>query len=289
MKRIFFSSLLWAITCFIFSQSLIIRGDDIGATHASNVGVIRSYTNGIMRSAELMVVTPWLPEAVKMILQHPKMDVGIHIALTSEWENMKWRPLTQATTLTDENGYFLPCTFPNPDYPGLSIKERISCIDMKELEAELRAQIELGKKLIPYVSHLSGHMMWAALNPEFGELIDRLSIEYELPFIDSMNERVKQLKLNYLSIPWGISATDRKKFFIEALQKLEEGKIYHFIEHPAVGSEEMEAIGHIGYENVSEDRQAVLDLYTDTEIIQLLKEKNIQLLSYKHIIDNNLK
>ncbi|MHC4171044.1 MAG: ChbG/HpnK family deacetylase, partial [Planctomycetota bacterium] len=35
--------------------NLIIRGDDIGSSHAANVACIRSYTEGIMTSVEVMV------------------------------------------------------------------------------------------------------------------------------------------------------------------------------------------------------------------------------------------
>ncbi len=62
---------------------LLVRADDIGMTHAANLGVIGSYENGLVRSAELMVVTPWLPEAVAMLAETPGLDVGVHIAFTS--------------------------------------------------------------------------------------------------------------------------------------------------------------------------------------------------------------
>jgi len=94
------------------SISLIVRGDDIGSCHAANVACIRSYKEGIMTSVELMVPCSWFPEAVKMLNENPGLDVGIHLVLTSEWENYKWRPLTHAPSLTDADGYFYPRVFP---------------------------------------------------------------------------------------------------------------------------------------------------------------------------------
>lgn len=55
------------------------------------MGVIETYLNGIERTAEVMVVGPWFPEAVEMLRQHEGLDVGVHIVLTSEWDGYKWR------------------------------------------------------------------------------------------------------------------------------------------------------------------------------------------------------
>src|SRR5882724_3938146 len=87
---------------------LIVRGDDMGYTHSGNEAIIRSYKNGIEKSVEVIVASPWFPEAVKLLEQNPGIDVGIHLAITSEWENIKWRPLSDCPSLKDSNGYFHP-------------------------------------------------------------------------------------------------------------------------------------------------------------------------------------
>ena len=40
---------------------------------------------------------------IKMLKENPGLDVGLHLVITSEWENVKWRPLTHCPSLTDEN------------------------------------------------------------------------------------------------------------------------------------------------------------------------------------------
>ena len=82
---------------------LIVRGDDIGSSHAANVACIESYRDGIMRSVEVMVPCPWFAEAVEMLNENPGLDVGIHLTLTSEWEKCKWRPLTYGPSLVNED------------------------------------------------------------------------------------------------------------------------------------------------------------------------------------------
>ncbi len=60
---------------------LLVRGDDIGSSHAANLGCTESCRNGIMRSVELMPPCPWFPEALKMLKDNPDLDVGIHLTL----------------------------------------------------------------------------------------------------------------------------------------------------------------------------------------------------------------
>ena len=282
-RKLLLSTIVVTMFMTTMAQQLIVRADDIGMTHASNIGVIKSYTDGITTSAELMVVTPWLPEAVKMLNEHPGLDVGIHVAFTSEWETMKWRPLTHCPSLTDENGYFWPAVFPNPNYPGKSLIENKDKINLAEFETEYRAQIELAKKLVPRVTHISGHMMWSFVSPEIASSAERIAAEYGLLYPDNP-EKMKELGIESTPVAWGAKPEEREAKFIEALGKLEKGKTYLFVEHPAVGGEEMKGVFHIGYENVSEDRQSVLDLFTSARVKSIIKEKGIELISYGQLI-----
>ena len=114
---------------------LIIRGDDIGSSHAANIACIRSYKEGIMKTVELMVPCGWFPEAVKMLNENPGLDVGVHVTLTSEWENIKWRPLTHAPSLTDEDGYFYPTIWRRKGSPpGTALKE--ASWEIEEIEKQ---------------------------------------------------------------------------------------------------------------------------------------------------------
>ena len=267
-----------------YSQQLLVRGDDIGSSHAANVGIIKSYTDGIQRSAELMIVTPWVPEAVKLLKENPGLDVGLHITFTSEWENIKWRPLTHCPSLTDEYGYFLPFVFPNAAHPGKSLMERKETIKLSEVEAEIRAQIELTKKMLPSVTHLSGHMGWAFVSPEISALADRLAEEYNLPFFDGNQATSQKYGITHMPMRRGVSIKEREAAFIEALNQLEKGKTYLYVEHPAAGGDEMKAIWHTGYENVSEDRQAVLEMFTSPAVKEAIKKRGIRLVSYGDLI-----
>lgn len=254
----------------------------MGYSHSGNLALIKSYQEGIQTSIEVIVPAPWFPEAVKLLAENPGSDVGIHLALTSEWDNIKWRPLTQVPSLTDEDGYFLPMSYRNPNYPGLSIQEADWKIE--EIEQELRAQIELAKKYIPQLSHVSGHMGIIWMDPQIAEVVKKLAVQYEID-IDLGEYEVNQA--SYDSIGWPeitrVSLEEKEKAFIGMLRKLEKGKTYLFVDHPGLDNEELRAISHIGYETVAMDRQGVTDLYISEKVKQVIKELGIELISYSDL------
>ncbi|MFO7670497.1 MAG: polysaccharide deacetylase family protein [Bacteroidales bacterium] len=257
---------------------LIIRGDDIGSSHAANLGCIISYQEGIMQSVEIMVPCAWFPEAIKMLNENPGLDVGVHITFTSEWENIKWRPLTNAPGITDDDGYFFPLIWPGDRVPA---DQSLKGSDWKpeEIEAEMRAQIELAIKHIPQLSHLSCHMGCSGWDEEVAAIYSRLAKEYKLN-IPTSDYGVERFPL----AGKGETSEERINDFIEGLNKLEGGKTYLFVEHPALESMEMSAVGHEGYENVNQDRQMVTELFTSKEVMKVIEERGIQLISYADLV-----
>ena len=132
-----------------------------------------------MRDVEVMAVGPWFPEAARLLRGNPGLDVGLHLTLTSEWDNVKWRPLTAAPSLVEPDGTFHPMIWPGPHYgKERALKEQPWKLD--EIERELRAQIELTRREVPQLSHLSDHMGFQALGPDVAALVKRLAGEYGL-------------------------------------------------------------------------------------------------------------
>lgn len=253
---------------------LIIRADDMGYTHSGNKALIKSYKDGIATSIEVIVPAPWFPEAVKMLKDNLGVDVGIHLALTSEWENVKWRPLSDCPSLKDADGYFYPMVYPNKAYPGQSIMENNWKIE--DVEREFRAQIEMGLKYIPRISHLSSHMGCAGISEEVKALTKRLAQEYGLS-----REPVMEIMVGFGKD--AVTLEDKVNYFIALLDGLQPGKTYMFIEHPGLDNEELQAVYHIGYEDVATDRQGVTNVFTDERVKAFIKAKGIQLISYSDL------
>ena len=255
---------------------LIIRGDDMGFAHGGNLGLIESYKNGIEKSIEVLVPSPWFPEAVQLLKENPGVDVGIHLTLTSEWDNVKWRPLTNCQSLIDADGYFYPMIWTNNNYPNRNLLAHQWKID--EIEKEWRAQIELALKEIPRISHISAHMGCTNMDQSVTALAKKLAKEYKID-IDPGEYNVTGSNYNGSHT----TSAEKIKSFIAMLDTLQPGKTYLFVDHPAINSPELQAIHHIGYANVAKDRQGVVDVFTSDEVKKMIQQKGIQLISYKDL------
>lgn len=266
------------------AQNLVIRIDDIGSSHSANLACIDSYRNGIARSVEIMTVCSWFPEAVKLLKENPGLDVGVHLVLSSEWDGVKWGPLTQCPSLVDPDGYFWPKVSPHKSMPGKSLVE--NGYVLAEVEAEFRAQIEMALKYLPQVTHLSGHMGSEAFSQEVSDLIEKLCKEYGL---SSMDHRGSQEQYGYTYVSYdGPHGTLKEK--VESLSKvinaMEPGKNYLFLDHPAYDDEEMRGVYHLGYENVGFDRQGVTDMMKSKKLRKLIEKKGIRLISFSELTNN---
>ena len=248
----------------------------MGSSHAANLACIDAYRNGVMQTVELMPVTPWFPEAVALLKDNPGLDVGIHLALTSEWTNMKWRPLTDVPGLVDADGYFYPMVWQNNNFPpNTSIQK--SDWKLEEIEKELRAQIELALKHVPHISHMGGHMGFSGLDPAIGGLMSKLEEEYDLE-IDLSAKNVQRMRAWTREIPY----EERIDVFCDSLKALKPG-YYLFVDHPSYNVAEMQAIPHPGYESVALDREWVTRVFKSEKVKQTIEEMGIKLISYQDL------
>lgn len=260
---------------------LIIRGDDMGYSHSGNEALIKSYTEGIETSIEVIVPSPWFPEAVKLLEQHKGVDVGLHFAITSEWDNIKWRPLTDCPSLKNADGYFYPMLFHNDNYPKQAILDNDWKVE--DIEKELRAQIVTALKYIPRLSHISGHMGSTAFTKEVKEMAQKVAKEYNLVLVDAGS--MQNFNVSYTGFDFNNKTTEERiQAFITMLDKLEDGKSYVYLEHPGLDNDELRAISHIGYEDVAQGRQDVTTIFTSEKVKAAILQKGIRLVSYKDVI-----
>jgi len=243
---------------------LLVRSDDMGSSHAANVSCIEVSTKGICRSVEIMVPCPWFFEAAQMLKQNPGIDVGVHLTVTSEWDGIKWGPITASPSLADSDGNFLAGTgdWYNKDYK------------MEEVEAELRKQIELAKREIPNVTHITSHMGAPDVKPELRKLVKKLAKEFNLIYETQNLDYVPESGWDRAQ-----SFQEKETAFIQMLDKLENGKTYLFVEHPANESDEMKAIGNKDMLTVARDRHWVTQVFTSPKVIKTIQEKGIELIA----------
>jgi predicted glycoside hydrolase/deacetylase ChbG (UPF0249 family) len=244
---------------------LLVRSDDMASSHAANVSCIEVATKGICRSIEIMVPCPWFFEAATMLKENPGIDVGVHLTLTSEWDGIKWGPITPSPSLADADGNFLMDT---GDWYKKNYK-------LEEVEVELRKQIELAIREIPNVTHLSSHMGAPDVKPELKALVKKLAKEYHLIYETENLDYVPESGWDKAQ-----SFQEKETAFLEMLGKLKPGKTYLFVEHPANESDEMKAVGNKNMLTVARDRNWVTQVFTSPKVMKEIQEKGIELVDY---------
>lgn len=255
---------------------LIVRADDLGYTHSANTGIRQACTHGIASTMEVMAPSPWFMEAVKVAQSLPT-DIGIHLTLTSEWENIRWRPLTKAPSLTDADGYFYRAIWPNPDFPEGSTLQEYEW-KLEEVEQELRAQIELVLKHLPQTSHLTMHMGALSMNEDTRQLYRTLGEDYDLD-ISTEDYDVKRLPFKN---DRSLTVDEQARLLAHALGQAESGT-YIMVTHPAHDTPEQSAVNLIGKPPVANNRQQDLDLLTHPTVKAAIKDHSIQLIGYREL------
>ena len=255
---------------------LIVKGDDMAAGHGINVATIDAYKRGVLTTTNVIVPGPWFPEAARLLKENPGLDVGVHLALTSEWDNVKWRPLSHAPSLVDADGYFFPMVNPRAGAaPGTSIKE--SRWTIGDVERELRAQLDMAKRHLPQATYTWNHMGFTSVSPEVATLVLRLSKEYGL--LVPSEAGIQMIGRVYEGKDPGAVKADK---LAAKLETLGPGLWLH-IDHAATDDPEMRAYGHAGYEWVAADRSAVLEAWTSPKVREVITRRGIKLTSYRDL------
>jgi predicted glycoside hydrolase/deacetylase ChbG (UPF0249 family) len=150
------------------TKLVVLSCDDLGASHASNVGVLSALHDGVATCASLMVPAAWAAHAANNVL--PGDDIGVHLTLNSEFSLYRWGPITRAPSLQSGEGGF-PRT----------LADLWEHADHDEVLRELRAQIERALAWGIDVTHLAPHLSAITLRPEFFDVYLELADEYRLP------------------------------------------------------------------------------------------------------------
>lgn len=146
---------------------LIVNCDDLGSSHAANIGIEDAIRHSFATSATVMVPCPWAYEAAQRCRE---LDVGVHLTLTAEYPGYRWRSLTGARSLHNKEG-FMPAT----------TREVYANADVEEARAECRAQIAQALAWGVDVTHLDSHMGSVQTDPRFYAIYLDLAAEFRLP------------------------------------------------------------------------------------------------------------
>ncbi len=154
---------------------IIVHADDIGMSHSVNMASIEALKHNMVTSGSIMVPCPWFPEIADYAKQHPELDLGIHLTLTSEWKYLRWRPVApidKVPGLLDEQGFMWK-----------SERQTAMKATPQEIETELRAQIDRALAFGIKPTHLDTHMGTLYTRKDFFDVYVKLGKEYNLPIM----------------------------------------------------------------------------------------------------------
>jgi hopanoid biosynthesis associated protein HpnK len=154
-------------------RAVIITADDFGLSREVNAAVINTFRNGVLTATSLMVAGAAREDAVSLALEHPDLDVGLHLVVCRGFSVLGPDRLEG---IADDSGRFRQ----QPVLAGMKyfFDRRVRT----RLRDELRAQVDTHLKLVGYLNHLDGHLNFHVHPVIAGILID-LATEYRIPCI----------------------------------------------------------------------------------------------------------
>ncbi|MCI0338701.1 MAG: polysaccharide deacetylase family protein [Acidobacteria bacterium] len=272
---------------------LIIHADDIGMSHSVNVATIEAFKRGMVTSGSIMVPCPWFPEFAAYAREHPELDLGLHLTLTSEWRYFRWRPVApidKVKGLVDEEGFMWKTE-----------RQTAMKANAQEVEAELRAQIERALAFGIKPTHLDTHMGTLYLRKDFFDVYTKLGKEYGIPVMVMRPTPELELYAKVVGIPInseilrqveadgfvvldhlvrGVSGKnfgERKQSYKNLLRNLKPG-VTMLIVHLGINDAELKAVTASW-----EQRHADFLSFTDPEIEALIKELGIKLTTWREL------
>jgi predicted glycoside hydrolase/deacetylase ChbG (UPF0249 family) len=241
---------------------VIIHTDDIGMCHASLQAYSELVNNGLISSAATMVPCSWFPHVALFCRQNINTDMGVHLTLTSEWDNYRWSPISTSQVesgMIDNEGYFYR-----------SAEEAQVYGNADAVQIELQTQLIRALNAGIEVTHLDTHMNTVA-HPKFVNAYTQLALKYKLPFLFPRQDEAGFIKSG-LDLDKPFNRLEQAK---QALGELRPG-ITHFIIHPSLETPELKAITPDW-----QSRVADYQTFMDDKLRQHINDLGVHIIGYK--------
>jgi predicted glycoside hydrolase/deacetylase ChbG (UPF0249 family) len=268
---------------------LIVNADDYGHTPGVSAGIRESHLHGIVTSTTAMMNMPGVEAALREALQEcPRLGLGVHLVLTTGAPVL---PVSQVHSLITDEGGFAHAS---------DLIDQLSSFDPKEVQAEWRAQVDRFISITGRTpDHLDSHHHVSFVNPDLFQVMLELAQTYtcairfptgetavellgEFP-MESARERLERYRRlvdqyqprhpeHFVSSFYDANAS--RAALLNMLENLRVGTT-EIMCHPGYADE-----GLIGKSDYMIQRESELSILTDHEIMEFVKEKNIELIKF---------
>lgn len=273
---------------------IILHADDSGMCAEANAAMIAYVEKEQIQSSSVMMPCPYADSVMAWYKAHPEKDIGLHLTLTSEWKTYRWPPLAgvgNVPTLVDPDGFM-----------WRDVRSVVQHADAKEVETELRAQIEHASALGVYPGHMDTHMGTVYGSLEFTKIYLQLAMEYNIPAMvieftgpivqkfrsqgypitDELVSYISNYTLpkldDFWSVPDGNSYDDKKSKFMHLVQSLPPG-LHEIIFHPSIETAHLKSITNSWQQRVWEAQ-----MFSDTEVLNFFENENIVFTNWKEMM-----
>ena len=267
------------------SRLLIVHFDDLGTTRSGNAAVRAARDSGLVISGSVIVPGPWFQQIAAYAREHPDFDLGVHLALTSEWPGYHWGPVaprSEVPTLLGED--------------SLLLREWTddTRVRWQEVEQELRAQIAAARASGIRVTHVDVHeFVLFTRGPVLFEVLRRVAQEAGVPFLSARewvsgrelmrNPPSGPLELSrVISISPSVAPSDWDSCYVDQIRALPAG-VSELILHPATDSLDVRTLT-MDHENWGAAwRLRDWKFIASRRFRRLLREENIHLVTWRQI------
>jgi len=246
--------------------------------HSVTMAIQQVAETGIPFSTSVMFACPWYQEAVTVLKKYPKLSIGVHLTLNSEWKHYRWGPVlgrSAVPSLVDSNGYFLPST-------AEFLKKQYK---IDEVEQELNAQIERAINSGLQIDYVDYHMGTATSTPELRAIVEKLAKKYKLAISRYFGE-------NYQTM-FGVSIETKKSEFLKQVAGLPKDKVNLIVMHVAQATPEMNALVDMNNADQHSDSKPLVAMHRSAELNTLLskqfqdmvKRGAFKLITYRDLVE----
>lgn len=274
---------------------IMLHADDIGMCPEANIAAKKYLLDGDIQSAAAMPPCPNFEEIIEWAKEHPDIDLGLHLALTSEWKTWRWpsvSPIDEVPGLIDGEGKL-----------WRSVEEVVAHASVEEVAKEIRAQIEKSIALGYRPDHIDTHMGTLYGDPEFAIAYLSIAMEYGIPanaidlsspevvdafrqrgypitdeVVDFMSSYTLPKIDNFTSAPNANTYEEKIEAFKALVRSLNPG-ITEIIFHPSVDTEQLKTITGSWQQRIWE-----AEMFADPELKKFFVEEGVIFTNWKEIM-----
>jgi len=273
---------------------LMLHADDIGMCYEANESAKQYLSDKRIQSCAMMVPCPWFNEIADWYKQHPEHDMGLHLAMNSEWKYYRWAPVAgkdKVPGMVDKEGYL-----------HRGVIDTALKATPEEIETEIRAQIERALERGIKPGHIDTHMGTLYARVDYTKAYLKVAEEYRIPAMviepsDRIVEKFRKqgypiTKAGYdamaaYKLPKlddfhatldGKSYEDKKQKFFEQVLDMQPG-LNEIIFHPSTLTEGLKHITGSWQQRAWEAQ-----MFNDPEVLAFFEREGILFTNWKQIM-----